>query len=92
MENFVSFTGIVTFPKAIDVKKSATLAPENRIMIETDSPYLSPIPFRGKRCEPAYVRHTAEHIAELRETTLEKFAETTFKNAETFFRITENYK
>lgn len=83
----VSFTGIVTFPKALDVQEVARLIPDDRIMVETDSPYLAPVPFRGKRCEPAHTRHTAERLAELRGTTLERLAEQTTQNARNFFGL-----
>ena len=88
MNHFVSFTGIVTFPKALDMKDSAIAAPDDRFMVETDSPYLAPVPFRGKRCEPAYARQTAEHIAELRGIPFDQLATITSDNAETFFGIT----
>jgi len=63
---YLSFAGVVTFPKALDVQQSAKLAPLDRILVETDAPYLAPVPRRGKRNEPSYVVHTARRIAELR--------------------------
>jgi len=89
MENLISFTGIVTFPKALDVKESATEVPDDRLMVETDAPYLAPVPFRGKRCEPAHVLHTSNHIAELRGLDATNFANLTTRNAETFFQLPE---
>ncbi len=77
----ISFSGIVTFKKADAIHDVAAWAPEDRIMVETDSPYLSPIPFRGKKCEPAYVVHTAAKVAELRGLAPERLAEVTTANA-----------
>lgn len=85
--HYLSFTGIVTFKNAREVHESARFVPEDRLMVETDSPYLAPVPFRGKRCEPAYTRQTAEHIAGLRDVSLEHLAEVTSRNAERFFRL-----
>jgi len=59
---YVSFSGIVTFKNAKDVQDAAVKVPLDRLLVETDAPYLAPVPFRGKTNEPAYVRHTAEHI------------------------------
>ncbi len=85
--HYLSFTGIVTFPKATDVQESARFVPADRLMVETDSPYLAPVPHRGKRCEPAYTRLTAERIAELRGLPIETLAEITSDNASRFFGI-----
>lgn len=82
---FISFSGIVTFKNAQAVQEVAANAPEDHILVETDSPYLSPIPFRGKPCEPAYVVHTAKKVAELRGVSLERLAEVTTSNAERRF-------
>jgi len=83
----VSFTGIVTFKNAKTVKEAAVFAPADRIMVETDCPYMTPEPFRGKRCEPAHVRHTAEYIAALRGMDAQEFFELTSDNARRFFGI-----
>ncbi|MCB1076911.1 MAG: TatD family hydrolase [Verrucomicrobiae bacterium] len=85
--HYLSFTGIVTFPKALDVQEVAKLVPDDRIMAETDSPYLAPVPFRGKRCEPAYTRHTADFIASLRGISSGEFADLTTRNACRFFGL-----
>ena len=85
--HLISFTGIATYPKAVEVHEAIRWVPEDRFMVETDSPYLAPVPFRGKRCEPAYTRFTAERIAELRGTTLEAIAAITTANAMKFFRL-----
>jgi TatD DNase family protein len=83
----LSFTGIVTFKNANEVRESAVAAPLDRIMVETDCPYLAPVPNRGKRCEPAFVRETAIRIAEERRIQFEVFAGQTTRNAEQFFKI-----
>lgn len=76
----ISFSGIVTFPRATDIHEAARMVPADRLLIETDSPYLAPIPFRGKRNEPAYVQHTAARIAELRGVPLAGIAALTTAN------------
>lgn len=85
--HLISFTGIATYPKAVEVHEAIRWVPADRFMVETDSPYLAPVPFRGKRCEPAYTRFTAERIAELRGTTLETIASSTTENARKFFGL-----
>lgn len=79
---YISISGIVTFRLADNVRETAGMIPDDRILIETDSPYLSPVPMRGKPNEPAFIRHTCEFLASLRKTPVEKFAELTFANAE----------
>ncbi len=81
---YISFSGIVTFKSAKDLKQVARQVPLERVLIETDSPYLAPVPHRGARNEPAFVRHVAEEIASLRGIALEEVAETTSRN---FFRL-----
>ncbi|MDP1525300.1 MAG: TatD family hydrolase [Rhodocyclaceae bacterium] len=80
----VSFSGIVTFKKAVELKEVAQMVPLDRLLIETDSPYLAPVPYRGKTNQPAYVRHVAEEIATLRSLSLETIAQATTDN---FFRL-----
>lgn len=77
---YVSFSGILTFKNAQEIAEVAKEAPLDRILVETDAPYLAPIPHRGKPNQPAYVRHTAEHLANLRGLTLEQIGETTTQN------------
>ncbi len=84
---YLSFSGPITFPKAVDLHDVARRAPLDRLLIETDSPYLAPHPFRGKRNEPAYVRLIAERIADLRGMTLESLAQATWRNAEAVFGL-----
>lgn len=81
----LSFSGIVTFKSARSVHEVAAWAPVDRILVETDSPYLAPVPLRGKPCEPAYVTHTAARIAELRKMPIEELAAHTTENAERRF-------
>ena len=80
---YVSISGIVTFRAADNVRESALVVPDDRILIETDSPFLAPVPLRGRRNEPAFIRHTCEFLAQLRGVPAEDFAELTFANAET---------
>lgn len=76
----ISFAGIVTFPKATAVQEAARLTPADRLLIETDAPYLAPVPKRGKRNEPAYIVETARKLAELRGVTPDQIAQTTSAN------------
>jgi TatD DNase family protein len=86
----ISFTGIVTFKNAADLREVAAYVPEDRIMVETDAPFLAPVPNRGKRCEPAFVRETATAIAAVRRTSFETFSTQSTKNAERFFGLPAN--
>jgi len=83
---YISFSGIVTFKNAAILQEVAKQVPLDRILIETDSPYLAPNPHRGKPNEPAYVKHTAEYIANLRHISLSEFAEQTTENFFTLFK------
>ena len=85
--HLVSFTGIVTFKNAQIAQETAARVPSDRFMVETDCPYLAPVPHRGKRCEPAFVREVAEKVAELRGVTLEEIARQTSLTASEFFRF-----
>ncbi|MDP3031494.1 MAG: TatD family hydrolase [Rhodocyclaceae bacterium] len=80
----ISFSGIVTFKNALQIKAVAQSVPLDRLLVETDSPYLAPVPYRGKLNQPGYVLHVAEEIARLRELPLETVIETTTEN---FFRL-----
>jgi TatD DNase family protein len=84
--HMVSFTGIVTFKSALEAQQTAQQIPAKSFMFETDCPFLAPVPFRGKRCEPAYTRQTAEFVGRLRGETLDTLAERTSANARAFFR------
>ena len=81
---YISFSGILTFRNAATIQQAATMAPADRILVETDAPYLAPVPHRGQANEPAYVRHTAQKLAELRGVSLDDIARTTTDN---FFRL-----
>ena len=81
----ISFSGIVTFRSADLVRASARYVPEDRILVETDTPFLAPVPLRGRPCEPAFVVHTAKCVAAERQVDFEAFAERTFANAESLF-------
>ena len=80
----ISFSGIVTFKNALQIKEVAKIVPLNRLLVETDSPYLAPTPYRGKQNQPAWVLHVAQEVARLREISLETLAEATTDN---FFRL-----
>jgi len=80
----ISLSGIVTFPKSTELQAIAQEIPEERLLVETDSPYLAPVPKRGKKNEPAFVVHTAEFLAQLRDTPLSRFEQVTNDN---FFRL-----
>lgn len=83
---YISFSGIVTFKNAQNIQAAAKAIPLESILVETDSPYLAPIPKRGKPNQPAYVRYTAEYIAALRDISLESFAEATTTNFFSLFK------
>lgn len=84
---YLSFSGMVTYRKSEDLRQIAARVPADRLLVETDSPYLAPVPNRGKRNEPAWVRHTAEVIAQVRGVSLEELADRTTANAECLFRL-----
>ena len=77
---YISFSGIVTFKNAAQIQEAARYVPLDRMLVETDAPFLAPVPKRGKTNEPAYVRHTAEFLAQLRSDTLENIAAATTAN------------
>jgi TatD DNase family protein len=87
LDHLVSFTGIVTFKNGVAVRDVAAQIPLWKFMVETDCPYLAPVPFRGKRCEPAHTRIVAETIAAARGIPLEEIGEATTGTAEKFFRL-----
>jgi TatD DNase family protein len=76
----LSFGGVVTFPKAEATREAARATPEERLLVETDCPYLAPSPHRGRRNEPAYMVATVRRLAEVRGTTAEEIAEATTRN------------
>ena len=83
----ISFSGVVTFKKAIDLQEAATKLPLDKILVETDAPYLAPMPFRGRENTPAYTKFVVEKIAELRGLRPETVAQATYDNALRIFRI-----
>jgi TatD DNase family protein len=86
MGGFVSFSGILTFPKSSELREIARDLPADRLLVETDAPYLAPVPFRGKRNEPAFVTHTARVLAEVRGMEPEALADLTTENFHRLFR------
>jgi TatD DNase family protein len=88
MGGYVSFSGILTFPRSSELREIARDVPPERLLVETDAPYLAPVPFRGKRNEPAWVAHTAKVLAETRGMTPEALAELTTGNFRRLFRKT----
>ncbi|HWA98624.1 MAG TPA: TatD family hydrolase [Pirellulales bacterium] len=84
---YVSFAGMVTFKKSDDLRAVAKTVPPDRILIETDSPYLSPHPLRGRRNEPAHLIHTAECLAEVRGVSIDQFAAQTTANGDRLFNL-----
>src|SRR5579862_1330094 len=83
----ISFAGNITFPKAQPIRDAAKIIPLDRMLIETDSPYLAPIPHRGQRNEPSFVKEVARQIAELRGTAIEEIAAQTTQNFYRFFNL-----
>ena len=86
LDHLVSFTGIVTFKNGQNVRAAVATTPLGRLMLETDSPYLAPVPYRGKRCEPAYVKEISETVAHVRGCSLEELSRATCETAQSFFR------
>jgi TatD DNase family protein len=86
MGGCISFSGILTFPRSSELREIARDVPLDRLLVETDAPYLAPVPFRGKRNEPAWVAHTAKVLAELRGLTPEAVADLTTANFRRLFR------
>lgn len=84
---YISFSGIVTFMNASDLRDTARWIPEDRLLVETDSPYLAPVPHRGQRCEPAMLTATAQRLADLRGCTVEHLASVTSANADCLFGV-----
>lgn len=84
--SLVSFTGIVTFKNGQNVRDTVAATPLDKFMLETDCPYLAPVPYRGKRCEPAYVKEISETVAQVKNCPLEELSAATCKTAQEFFR------
>lgn len=88
---YISFSGIVTFKSAKDIQEAAKYVPLDRLLVETDAPYLAPVPHRGKLNHPALVRHTAEFIADLRQVKIDVIAEATSNNFFNLFTKAKSY-
>ena len=86
MGSLVSFTGILTFKNGQNVRDTLAATPMDQFMLETDSPFLAPVPYRGKRCEPAYVKEISEVAAATKGCTLQELSERTCATANRFFR------
>jgi TatD DNase family protein len=86
MGGYISLSGILTFPKSTELREIAKDTPADRLLVETDSPYLAPVPFRGKRNEPSYVAHTGRVLAEVRGLTPEALADLTTRNFHVLFK------
>ena len=86
MNSLVSFTGIATFKNGQNVRDTIAATPLDRLMLETDCPYLAPVPYRGKRCEPAYVKEISETVAQVKGCSLEELSAATCATAGKFFR------
>ena len=86
----ISFSGVVTFKKAVDVQEAAQNLPLDKILVETDAPYLAPVPKRGRENRTAYTRYVVDKIAELRRLTVEEVAQATYENALRIFNLKED--
>ena len=86
MNSLVSFTGILTFKNGQNIRDTLAATPMDRFMLETDCPYLAPIPYRGKRCEPAYVKEISEAVAQIKNCTLAELSHATCNAARDFFK------
>lgn len=85
----ISFSGVVSFKNAKDVQQAAIDCPIDKLLIETDAPYLTPVPYRGKQNQPAYTHYVAQAIADLRQTSIETIAKATYENTTRLFNIGE---
>ncbi len=86
MGGYLSFSGIITFPKSLKLREIAAIVPPDRLLVETDSPYLAPVPHRGARNEPAYTQHTAKKLAEIKGISSEALAAYTTANFRKLYR------
>lgn len=86
---YFSFSGMLTFKNNPSLRELASKIPQDRVMVETDCPYLAPVPFRGKRNQPAYVKHTAEVLAQCYGLSFEEICKVTTENSRTFFRLSD---
>lgn len=87
MGHYLSYTGVLTYKNAEAIREAARITPLDRVMVETDAPYLAPVPFRGKSCEPAMVEFTARTLADIHGLSYEEICQVTSRNAATFFGL-----
>lgn len=87
MGHYLSYTGVITYKNVEAIREAARITPLDRVMVETDAPYLAPVPFRGKACEPAMVEFTARTLADIRGLSYEEICRETSRNAATFFGL-----
>jgi len=90
MNSLVSFTGIATFKNGENVRETIAATPLDKLMLETDCPYLAPVPYRGKRCEPAYVKEISEVVAQVKKCSLDNLSAATCETAKGFFQKISN--
>lgn len=84
---YISFSGIITFKKSEEVREIVKMVPMDRLLIETDAPFLAPVPLRGQKNQPAYVKYVAEHVAQIKNLQFEEVAKITTENAKSLFGI-----
>ena len=87
LNSYFSASGIITFKNSIDLQKTFKLIPNDKLLIETDSPYLSPVPFRGKKNEPSFIKYTLEKLAQIKDTNTEKIEKVTNYNFKSLFNL-----
>ena len=87
IDSYISISGIITFKNSIDLNKTVSFIPIEKLLVETDSPYLAPVPFRGKPNEPSYIIHTIEKISRIKKTSKEKIISCTTHNFKKLFEI-----
>ena len=87
LDSYFSASGIITFKNSVDLKKTFKLIPNNKLLIETDSPYLSPVPFRGKKNEPSFIKYTLEKLAEIKDSELKDIEKITNNNFNKLFNL-----
>ena len=87
LDSYFSASGIITFEKSFDLQNTFKLLPINKLLIETDSPYLSPVPFRGKKNEPSFIKYTLKKLAEIKDIKIDDIEKITNKNFNTLFNL-----
>tara|TARA_B100001105_G_C22292002_1_gene399967 strand:- start:203 stop:931 length:729 start_codon:yes stop_codon:yes gene_type:complete len=87
LDSYFSASGIITFKNSVDLKNTFKLIPNNKLLIETDSPYLSPVPFRGKKNEPSFIKYTLEKLAEIKDSELKDIEKITNNNFNKLFNL-----